>query len=165
MAYIIDGDRPLIFTANPRTGSTAVANALKTMGAQITGGSHHSQPLYVPPSAIVFQVVRNHFEVINSFWFKSKPTGNFESFIGLVTSGGYEYVRVPKMYWRPVTHTVKYTDIDSGFKWVCNMAGLEPVEMSRTPTRTNVTADEMFSKAMHDKVHEIYRDEILYFGL
>lgn len=161
MAYLIQGTRPLIFVANPRTGSTAVANALTTMGAQVSG-NHHSQPFYIPDNAIVFQVVRNHFDVLNSFWWKSKPTGNFESFIGLTLSGGYEYIRVPKMYWRTgITHTIQYDSLAESFKWLCEMAGLKPMQLIRTPSRTKHT---MFSLHVAQRVYETYEREMKEFG-
>jgi len=160
MAYIVFGKRPLVFVANPRTGSTAVANALKTMGAQVSG-NHHSQPFYIPPGSIVFQVVRNHFDVLNSFWWKSKPTGNFERFIDLALAGGYEYIKVPRMYWRfGITHTIQYDSMVEDFKWLCGIVDLKPVPLLRTPSRTQRTAQDMFSPHIAQRVQEVYREEM-----
>lgn len=157
MAYILNGDRPLIFCANPRTGSSAIASAMRFLGGRQDGG-HHDQPFYIPPRSIVFQVVRNHLEVINSFWWKSKPTGNFENFLDLVLSGRYPYIRTPRMYWRKTTHKILYDNIEEGFKWVCGMAGLESPGLHRTPSRTQGWA---FQPHLEEQVREVYREEMI----
>lgn len=164
MAYIITGTRPLVFCANPRTGSTAIAKALQSVGAQLTG-SHHGQPFYVPDNSVVFQVVRDHREVINSFWWKSKPGDNFEEFVNLVCSGGYKHIKVPKMYDRlGITHTIHYSDLPDSFEWICMMVGVDPPELMTTPTRTEKSAKEMFSPHLKDKVRETFSEEIQEFG-
>lgn len=164
MSYIINGTRPLIFCANPRTGSTAIAKALKYIGAQVTESGHHGPPRFIPDNAIVFQVVRHHLEVINSFWWKSKPTGNFESFVDLVCSGGYKQLAIP-MYGRPfITHTILYQDLPDSFEWVCMMAGIEPPDLQKTPSHTQLIAREMFSPHLAQKVWDVYGEEMSKFG-
>lgn len=160
MAYFINGDRPLIFVANPRTGSTAIAQALRFMGAR-KSGDHHMQPFYIPPGAIVFQVVRHHREVLNSLWWRSKPTGNFENFLDLALSGMYDYVTVPRMYCRTgITHTIQYDNLEEGFRLVCEAAGVKAPELFRTPSRTKKTEAEMFPPHLREQVREVYWEEM-----
>ncbi len=165
MAYILNtGHRPLIFCANPRTGSTAIADAMVRMGASQDGG-HHGQPFFIPDHSLVFQVARNHFDVINSFWFKSRPTGNFESFIDLVCDGGYPYLEPPKLYNRGgVTHTIMYHELPDSFEWVFGMVGLEAPELDKVHSRTRHSAGTMFSPLLAKKVYDVFSEEMDDFG-
>ena len=165
MAYAVYGDKMLIFCANVRTGSTAIANALMEIGAK-RDVDHHSDPVFIPENAIVFQVVRCPFEVLNSLWWKAKPHGNFEKFIREACAGNYEHVKVP-MYWRTgITHTIYYApDLQEPFDKICRMAGIEPPRLQRTLTRTAATADEMFSDYLREMVLEAFGPDINRLGL
>ncbi len=164
MAYILEADRTLIFCANPRTGSTAVAAAMVLLGAREDGG-HHGQPFYIPPGAIVFQVVRHHREVLNSFWWRSKPTGNFENFLDLALDGRYPYIRTPKMYNRlGITHSIQYDELEEGFRFLCRMVGVEAPDLPRIPSKTRKHESEMFPPHLKEQVRDVYREEMDSYG-
>lgn len=72
--YVIPPGRA-VFLASPRTASNAVAEALvERLGAVMVGG-HHDGPddiegLVIPSGAVVFTVVRNHWDAVVSWYFK-----------------------------------------------------------------------------------------------
>ena len=162
MAYILYGTRPLIFCANPRTGSTAMAQALQGLGAELTGPGHHGQPRFIPEDAVVFQEVRDHLEVINSFWWKSRPTGDFSKLVRLVCRGEYAHLGCPRMYERQgITHTIDYHRLTVEFRLVCNLAGVAPPKLVRTPSRTQ---RQMFTTQLAQQVRETYAEELREFN-
>ena len=159
MAYLLNtGTRPLIFVANPRTGSTAMAKALEQMGATVDGG-HHTPPRYIPDDAVVFQVVRSHFDVLNSLWWKGKPGRTPAKFIDIVAAGKYEHARVPYYRFSGVTHNVYYHNMLS-LDEVFYEVGLLPPLLERTPTRTEKPAFETFGAYEVSKIRETYMDEM-----
>lgn len=166
MAYIIEGTNcHLIFCANVRTGSTATANALRKMGAQETGPGHHGQPRHIPPGSIVFQTVRCPFEVLTSLWFKGRPYGCFECFVFAACRGEYEWVTIPMYNRLAITHNVKYNRLESEFRKLCKMAGVEPEPFKRTPSRTVWRADHMFSKYLRQPVIVTFGEEMKRLGI
>jgi len=164
MSYIIEGDCPLIFCANVRTGSNATANAMLEMGARRLG-KHHDHPAYIPPGAIVFQTVRCPFEVLASLWWKGQPYGCFECFIFAACRGEYDHVTVPMYPRLDITHNVGYNKLESEFRKLCEMAGVKPVSFKRTPSRTKWKADHMFSKYLRQPVLEAFGEEMKELGI
>jgi len=160
MAYIIEGTNcPLIFCANVRTGSTAIANAMMDMGARRLG-EHHDHPLYIPPDSIVFQTVRCPFEVFTSLWFKGRPYECFEHFVYAACRGEYTHVTIPMYPRLAITHNVKYNRLEREFRKLCNMAGVEPEPMKRTPSRTPCNSDHMFSRYLRQLVLKTFGKEM-----
>ena len=159
MAYIIEGSCPLIFCANPRTGSASIANAFMEMGAE-RDGEHHDPPSHVSDDAIVFQTVRLHFDVLNSLWWKGRPYGNFEQFVFAACAGQYQHVHIP-MYGRfDAPLFIRYNMLQRGFFDVCGRAGVEPVPLKRTPSRTMRPTKEMFSAYLRQPVIETFGEEM-----
>lgn len=165
MAYHIIGTKSLIFCANPRTGSTAVAKALRDMGATIIDG-HHRPPRYIPSGAIVCQTVRSHWDVLNSLWFRGRPTGKFEHFIEAVCAGRYELATVPMYQFKGITFNMRYETLQADFTQVCVSAGLNPPQLPVTPTRTSQPASETFKDSgLIRLVQKTYDNEMYKFGL
>lgn len=162
MSYILNGLRPLVFYANPRTGSTAIANALLEMGAQVDGG-HHAHPIHIPLGAIVMQTVRSHFEVLNSLWFKGRPGSDFPDFIQRACGGGYQYAKIPMYNNEGVTHTLRYEHLEKDFRWACAQAGFrDPPLLEWVNSRTQ---GNLFTPALEDKVRDTWGEEMEYYGL
>ncbi len=118
-----NSDKRLCFLANPKTASSAMAHTLHTLGFQTIGGQHCTPPqscwrhwpvvktqLNNPAKQIekpwtIFCVVRNHFDVMVSWWYHNTQNAGAKFFGHSFEQFLYAWVHEPKwfkdgqMYW------------------------------------------------------------------
>lgn len=169
MAYFIQGNRPVIFLANPRTGSTAIANVLLENGAE-QFGSHHCGMPPTPDNTLVVQTVRHHCDVLVSYWYKAQQGVKFDYFVNTVLDGENGHLRSDGFYssWAGSlpNFVLLYENLDFEFENLCGIAGLPQMKIPRTPTRRpeGVKWQTMFTTGLRDKVFERYHTEMELYG-
>jgi len=169
MAYALAGKkRSFYFMANPRTGSTSVANALTTMGA-VPKGDHHDDWDVILPDSIVAQTVRHHCDVLVSFWFKSQIGSDFTKFVEAVLGGEYYWLPSTGFYNRwgdKVNCILRYETLEYELNNALSCCGIPPVKLERTVTRrsSDVSWQSLFSMSLYEKVADHYHAEMKEFG-
>jgi hypothetical protein len=166
MAYFIQGSRhPVVFLANPRTGSNAVANALQTMGG-VAIGEHHEEPDDYPDDALIVHTVRNHLDVLISYWIRKAKGYTFPEFIDIVISG--EHPRFPPLMlynnWNVKPNFIlKYETLDYEFSNLCVCAGLPDIQLVRSKNSVRApeqTIENMFTSDLMKKIINYYGTEM-----
>lgn len=168
MAYLIQGSkRPLVFLANPRTGSYSIADALLQLGAEKHGGHHHT-PNRIPPDSIIAHTIRHHCDVIVSYWFKGQIGVPLKEFVDTILSGGHGWIRPWELYgrWGDLPNfELRYTNLREDWFNLCDEAGVPRLELVRTvSSRPQVPWQEFFTTDLYERVYARYKDEMDQYG-
>ncbi len=168
MAYLIEGHKcPVVFLANPRTGSTSISNALMEMGAS-KQGKHHSPASEIPFYSLVVHTVRHPCDLFVSMWYKSHTGTPFSEYIDEVINGSVCWFH-PNLFnkWpdKP-NYVLRYETLQYEFEVLCYAAGLSPVKLKRTPSRrpSGIKWQNMFSGKLFDKVYKRFQEEMEEYG-
>ena len=165
MAYLIQGEHyPVVFLANPRTGSTAIAKTLMAMGAEKIG-EHHDEPDEYPEDALIVHTVRNHLDAIISYWAKRASGHKFADFIDIIVSGKQPYFPPVMLYGWSVkpNFPLKYETLEYEFANLCVCAGLPEVELERTENTArsqDMSIENMFTGDLMRKITNYYGAEM-----
>lgn len=175
--YYLEGlNENLIYLANPRTGSTAVSEALVEAGAERIDGHHGADglaQLIAETNPLVAFNVRNHFEVIVSYWGKKASGWAFPEFLELVLSG--EHMRFPKgsLYnnWQiPYDYTkvmpLRHEALDAEYMNLSSIVGFDSHRLplvQNSGYHSNKYMD-MYTPAMKEAVLEAYGEEMEVLG-
>lgn len=178
MAYLLNrGKHPIIFCANYRTASTAVSRFLLEFGAE-KQTRHHEPPKYVPKDAIVFQVVRNHFEVIYSgfhHWNERRKEAKqrhftIDQYLDHVFSGSNPHLHPTSLYDKfDVNRELYYDSIDKElFELLLSNESIPyeliPKCIPRTYSTTPSEDFEKFVDKYGDRIYSQYEKEIIKYG-
>lgn len=169
MAYLIYGEKyPVVFLANPRTGSTSIREALLEHGAE-QHGQHHSTPDMIPKDALVVQTVRHHCDVLVSYWYKSASGHPFHKFVNMVLDGHHRWLRADGFYsrWGDIpNYILRYDTLDYEWANLCLCAGLPDIKLQRTHTKrpVGIKWNLLFTPDLYDKVATRYKDEMELYG-
>lgn len=137
----------IVFLAQPRTASRAIAAALLKIGFVLKQTHHDSlsdmspyikDPIEIDPDWIIMSAVRNHFDIFISWWFKrghcySYPWGVM--FLKLVIGDEYldpsrEVTR--RMFWKyrkESTHLIRFEDVEVNLNKILALRDLGPVSL------------------------------------
>jgi len=166
MAYLIIGDNhPVVFLANIRTGSTAIANALMKNGAYKDGEHHEPMGLY-PQGALIVQTIRNHFDVISSYWYKKANGHTLDNFVDIVVSGDHIHFPPTGLYSKFGTNPnyfLEYNTLDYEFSNLCLAAGLPDIKLERTNNTNrppNEKRQDLFTSDLVRKIQGYYGAEM-----
>lgn len=165
MAYLIEGENhPVVYCSNYRVGSTATADTLTSMGA-VQLERHHKLPDGLPENAMVVQTVRNHFDVIASFYYKDDYLcGDFEDYVYMILDGEHPYLEPDAFYKRfgEWDYILSYNTLQLEFDTMCMYAGLPCTEIKRSKTRRPASKrwQDLFTTSLRDKVAERYGEEL-----
>jgi hypothetical protein len=165
MAYVIYGENcPIVFLANPRTGSTSIRNAIIQYGAE-QQGQHHDPPTDIPKGAKVIQTIRHHCDVLVSFWYKAQRGNTLEQFIFKVIDGKYRWLRSEGFYNHWPVHidvNMNYETLSSDWSKVCDMAGLPNIQLiptySKRPKKIHWSL--LFTPELYNRVYDHYKEEM-----
>jgi hypothetical protein len=175
--YYLEGlNENLIYLANPRTGSSAVAQALVEAGAERIDGHHGSEglmELIAETNPVIAFNVRNHFEVIVSYWAKKASGWTFSEFLDMVLAG--DHPRFPKgnLYnnWEiPYDYTkimpLRHEALDAEYVNLASIVGMDAHRLPLTQNsgyHSNRYMDE-YSSAMVEAVMDVYGEEMEVLG-
>lgn len=163
MAYHIEGEKKhVVYCANPRTGSTALASTLMNMGAQQENG-HHGQPLSVPPDALVVETVRHHCDVLVSYWYQKASAHQFEDFVDMVLAGEVAWLNPNAFYDKfDTNYILRYETLQYEFDNLCLNAGLPETKLLVKPSKRprNMKWGTMFPTRLLNKVFDRYGEEL-----
>ena len=160
MAYLIEGKNcPMIFCANYQTSSNPLAKTLMSMGA-IRIGSHHDPPKNIPIGAVVVQTVRNHFDVIVSFYYKDKQSCSFEDYVDTILEGDHLHLKPDGFYKRfgKWDYILTYNTLQFEFDILCMVVGLPCTKIDLRPA--NKRWQDLFAHDLQQKVVERYSEEL-----
>ena len=132
----------MVFLAQPRTGSRAVAQALSAQHGFVQVGTHHGVwPEDEPPSpdTIIISAVRNHWDTIASWYFKqpSNRRKPWDAWLRFFPVQHQRYVkRLPngqlELYWNHLpgsTHVLRYEALQEDLNCMLALRELGPVEL------------------------------------
>ena len=164
MAYFIEGNnKRVVYIANPRTGSTAVANALLAMGAESYGG-HHDDPKeeWLTEGTLVVMNIRHHCDVITSYWYSRSKGRPIAELVDIIVSGEHQRFPPEGLYTRYSNFYLEHRTLQYEFDNMCLIAGLEEtkLEQTRTDRPEDVTWESLFTPAMVKKVRDYYGEEM-----
>jgi len=158
--------RKLIVLEHPRTGSSAVRAALKSIGGK-TRGRH----TLVKPSRgeMVVATVRNPYDVVVSWWLNTKGKWHELSFEDFVSDyiGNTLFTRGGKLFYfaEHVNTMLRYETLADDLARVLKLVKLPPVRLKFT----NITAGKhpyqsYYTPAIQEIVTQRWGDEIERFG-
>lgn len=164
MSYSIQGsEHPVVFCANPRTGSTALANTLLSMGA-VKEGEHHDPPTEVREGTLVVETVRHHCDVFVSWWFWRNSSISFPKFVRMVMDGQHPMLRPNQLYGRfDSNYILRYETLDFEWETLCVSAGLDHQKIERstnTKRPKNIKWDLLFPFDLRRQVYKMYGEEM-----
>lgn len=164
MAYTIQGSKhPVVFCANPRTGSTATANTLLSMGAT-KQGEHHDPPETLEPETLVVETVRHHCDVFVSWWFWRNSSMAFPKFVRTIMNNEHGLLRAKRLYGRfDSNYILRYETLDFEWQVLCENAGLEQTKIERssnTKRPKNIKWQTLFPFSLKKEVYDMYGEEM-----
>ncbi len=168
MAYLIEGENhPVVYCSNYRTASVSTAMTLLDMGAIQIGDpkkSHHAPPCNLPENTIVVQTVRNHFDVIASFYYKDKEPCDFEDYVNVILDNEHPFLDPYAFYSRfgKWDYILNYNTLQFEFDTLCLAAGLPctQIKKARTTRSPRHRWQDLFTTSLRDKVAERYGEEL-----
>lgn len=119
----------LHFLRHPRTGSTAVSDALKSIGGKQYGPALH-QYYPAPNGEHQFTTVRNPFDVLTTWFIKDNRCATILDYLKSTPPSRLFYMA------DKVDFVMLYEDLQRDFDKVMQLVGLEPLVLPRV----NVTA-------------------------
>lgn len=167
MAYVIEGTKyPVVYIANYRVGSTAMAATLLDLGAtQIN--HHHGLPSKDIPNALYVQTVRNHFDVFVSMWYKIGQRCSLQELIDRVLSGGDPYLKSDGFYNRfPCNYVLRYETLQHEFDVLCINAGLPVRKLKHDPSPRPQDAiyESILTCSQKKQIYNHYKTEMDFYG-
>ncbi len=175
MAYLIHGTKhPVVYCANYRTGSTAMAMTLLEMGAENLG-KHHDPPVVeaqegnclvkkIPDNALIVEAVRHHCDVIVSWWMSKATMSCLPKFIRMVLDGCHPALSAIAFYNRfPMSNYIlRYETLEFEWETLCCNAGLEyrPLLVKPSKRPKDVKWQNVFPHTLRHEVCERYKDEM-----
>lgn len=165
MAYLINGTKfPVVFLANPRTGSTSIRNAILGHGGKQID-EHHDCPEFIPAGHLLVHTVRHHCDVLVSYWYKAQRSVPFNDFVDSVLDGQNGWLWPNDFYnhWdHQPNYLLRYETLDHGWTELCLFAGLPDIKLERTKTKRPLdrTWQSLFTKELYEKVVNRYKEEM-----
>lgn len=167
MAYLIHGTRhPVIYCANPRTGSTAMAMTLQNMGCECIS-KHHCEPPVdkIPNDCLIVESVRHHCDVFVSWWFWRNSSMAFPKYVRKIMQGEHGFLKANRLYDRfPMTNYIlRYETLEFEWQTLCSVAGIEyrPLLRSKNTKRPkNIKWDLLFDYGLRREVYGMYGEEM-----
>jgi hypothetical protein len=168
--YIVPSKK-LIFLSQPKTGSTSIAHAVLNQLGGFPCGGHHSTPEsndFDTTDWKTVTVVRNHFDVIVSWWHYNKChlTQTLDKFIDhfLETSGhvkreGREYF-LYHTYPQLADVVLRYETLQKDFNEVCG----EEVPLPRFNTSNQQPFPVYYKPRVIEKVRRLFKSELAKYG-
>ena len=137
-------EKRLCFLANPKTASLATAFTLETLGFKTCGGQHCTPDQagwgQIDNTWTVFCTVRNHFDVMVSWYFHNIRTPvsecfglSFEQFLYMWTTNS-EWFRNNQMYWERnpwCNRILRYEMLQSDFNELLVSCKLPLIQLQR----------------------------------
>lgn len=167
--YVISGEkRDVIYIANYRVGSTALAGTLMNMGATQVG-DHHGVPDegYDLSHWLIVQTVRHHCDVIASSWYKNGHGVPFADYLKRILDGKDQYFHPGGFYNRyPCNYTLRYETLQHEFNVLCLTAGLPQTEILVDPSKRpkSATWQRLFNYEQTKAVYKTFQYEMDYYG-
>lgn len=137
MAYIFEGkNHVLVYLANYRVGSVATANTILNMGGT-QHNAHHGLLDVIPNDAVVVQTVRNHFDVLISFWCKDGCKISFDDYVQIVLDGNHEYLQPDAFYERygEWNYIMQYDTLQHEWDQICLLCGIPQIGLDPNPKK------------------------------
>lgn len=167
--YLVPSKK-LIFLSQPKTGSTSIAHAVLNQLGGFPCGGHHSTPEangFDTTGWKTVTVVRNHFDVIVSWWHYSKCTNQtLDKFIDDFVEVNGHVKRVGREY--SLYHTyppladvlLRYETLQKDFNEVC----AEEVPLPRFNTSKHDPFQVYYKPRVIQKVRTLFKSEIAKYG-
>lgn len=155
----------LVYLFNPRTGSSATAEALEKLPGAIRHPDHHATRDKIKiGKAIVVTTVRNHWDTVASWWLLSGRVRPIEMLI----DGWHHshFVRNKKLFWQDSDKIIFYEFLEPQLNALLQSLDLPTVELSII----NPTVDKCkqwikhYSYDAYYRVADYFHDEILELG-
>ena len=168
MSYLIEGlIKDIIFIANPRTGSSAIADAILAAGGKKLEADHHALPEepYDMVETLVAFTVRNHYDVILSYWQKKARGMTLDHFIDMITSE--EHPRFPHagLYAHGMDYVnfiIRYESMEADLANLMCLAAVETFELPAQPS-SSVSSKDLTIKHVN-KIRSVWGEEIDFMG-
>lgn len=150
--YVLDSHK-LVYVAHPRTASVATGSLLVSLGARKVGSHHQVGP--IPEGYTVATTVRNHWDMLASYYAKDNPDLDFGPYL--------KEVIVTQDYFRP-SRLYPHTDIAGVvLRYESLQRQLyELIDDRATLSRDNVSlyVHPPWTKGLRAWVYDRYQDEI-----
>ncbi len=167
MSYLLEGlVKDIIFIANPRTGSSAVAAAILAAGGEKLEDDHHALPdgSYDMPNTLVAFTVRNHYDVILSYHQQRARGMTLDHFVEMITTE--EHPRFPHagLYAHGmdyVNYIVRYESMEVDIANLLSLAAAE-MELPAQPP-SSVKSNDLTIKQVN-KIRSVWGEEIDFMG-
>lgn len=167
--YVISGEnRDVLYIANYRVGSTALAGTLMNMGATQVNGHHGLPEGHFDLSGwLVVQTVRHHCDVIASAWYKNNTHIPFADYLKTILDGKNPYFHPEGFYNRyPCNYILRYETLQFEFDILCSTAGLPRTELLVDPSTRpkSLTWQRLFNYEQTKAVYKMFQHEMDFYG-
>ncbi len=167
MSYLLEGlAKDIIFIANPRTGSSAIADAILAAGGRKMEVDHHEMPNVncIGNDTLVAMTVRNHYDVILSYWQKKARGMTLDHFVDMITTE--EHPRFPHegLYKRGmniVDFLLRYESLEVDFTNLLSLADAEMTLPAQPPS--SISSKDLTIKHVN-KIRSVWGEEIDFMG-
>ena len=158
--------RKLIVLEHPRTGSSAVRAALKSIGGRTRGRHTLVKPTQ---GEMVAATVRNPYDIVVSWWLNTKGKWHTLKFSDFVSDyiGNSLFTRGGKLFYfmDHVTMMMRYETLERDLTNVLKLVQLPPVSLKHTNiTENKLPYTSYYTPAIQEAVAQRWGDEIEGFG-
>lgn len=168
MSYLLEGlVKDIIFVANPRTGSSAIADAILAAGGEKLEEDHHALPEreYDFANTLVAFTVRNHYDVIMSYHRQRARGMTLDHFIEMITTE--EHPRFPHagLYAHGLDHVnfiIRYESMEADLTNLLSLAGVEYFELPPQP-ESSIKSNDLTIQQVN-KIRSVWGEEIDFMG-
>lgn len=168
MSYLIEGlIKDIIFIANPRTGSSAIADAILAAGGEKLEADHHALPegAYDMAETLVTFTVRNHYDVIVSYWQKKARGMTLDHFVEMITSE--EHPRFPHagLYAHGLDYVnfiIRYESMEADLTNLLSLAAVECFDLPPQP-ESSIQSNDLTIQQVN-KIRSVWGEEIDFMG-
>jgi len=125
-------EKGLCFIAHPRTASTATGQVLLSLGFNQVINHHGFKPGLIPKHWDVFSTVRDPFDVLVSWYWKSRREQDFKDWLPVFIRDSNEYLDRGLFFGAPYCqYRMHYETLQEDFNWVLVTHGFPPTEIPR----------------------------------
>jgi len=167
--YLIP-QKKLIFLSQPKTGSTSIAHAILNQLKGFPCGTHHSTPEqnnFDTTGWKTVTVVRNHFDVLVSWWHYNKQTNlPLHEFIDqfLETSGHVKrkgrYYYLYHIYPELADEVIRYENLQEEFNRIVG----EDIPLPQLNTSEHKDYRVYYKPRVIQKVRDLFKPELSKYG-
>ena len=168
MSYLLEGlVKDIIFIANPRTGSTAIASAILAAGGKKLEDDHHALPegAIEWSNTLVAFTVRNHYDVIMSYHQRRARGMTLDHFVDMITSE--EHPRFPHagLYAHGMDYVnfiIRYESMEADLINLMSLAAIVGFELPPQPESSICSKDLTIQQV--NKIRSVWGEEIDFMG-